>query len=61
MEPIYEVWTADLNSLYEDQVRPAVFAEDCFSFDEATKAVKDYQSNDMAAWILDKNTNEIVC
>lgn len=58
--PQYEIWIADLSSLYELEIRPAVFAEDCFSYTEAKQAIKEYQSHDTAAWIQDKDTGQVV-
>lgn len=58
--PKYEIWAADLNSLYDDEPRPAVFMEDCFSYDEAITARREYQTHDCAAWIQDKETGQIV-
>ena len=59
--PKYEIWTADLSSLYDDAgVFPPSFAEDCVDIDEARAAVKEYQTHDTAAWIKDKETGEIV-
>lgn len=58
--PKYEIWTADLNSLYLDECRPPVFAEDCFTYDEAVKARSEWQQHDTAAWIRDKETGEVV-
>ena len=57
---MYEIWTADLSSLYTSEIRPSVFAEDCHSYEEATKARAEYQSHDTAAWIQDKETGSIV-
>lgn len=58
--PIYEIWTADLNSLYHDVPREPVFAEDCYSLSEAIKARNEYQTHDQAAWIQDKETGVII-
>ena len=58
--PQYEIWIADLNSLYEPEARPAVFAEDCFTYLEAKAAVVEYQDSITAAWIQDKDTGKII-
>lgn len=58
--PKYEIWTADLNSLYHDMPYPSVFAEDCWTLEEAYKARNEYQTHDQAAWIQDKETGKII-
>jgi len=61
IDPKYESRTADLNSLYNEGVdRSPVFAEDCNSYEDAVKARCEYQTNDTAAWIQNKETGEIV-
>jgi len=57
---MYEIWTADLSSLYTNEIRPPVFFEDCHSYEEAVKARSELQTHDTAAWIQDKETGEIV-
>ena len=57
---IYEIWAADLNSLYDDLPTEPVFMEDCFTLAEAVKARKEWQTHDCAAWIQDKETGEII-
>ena len=58
--PKYEIWIADLNSLYDNEIRPAFFAEDCLSYDEALNARKKWQTSDTAAWIKDKDTGLVI-
>lgn len=58
--PRYEIWTADLNSLYDCEARPPVFVEDCFTLDEAFEARSEWQTPDTAAWVQDKETGAIV-
>lgn len=60
VEPVYEIWSADLNSLYDDMPSPEVFMEDCFSLEDAISVMKTYQNHDTAAWIVDKNSRKIV-
>ena len=58
--PKYEVWIADLNTLYDDCPRSAVFAEDCWTMDEAIRAVNEFQYTTTAAWIQDKESGAII-
>lgn len=57
---MYEIWIADLSSLYIGEIRPPVFAEDCHYYADAIKARTEYQTHNTAAWIQDKETGEIV-
>lgn len=57
---MYEVWTADLNSLYDTLPMEPVFAEDVEQLQEAFKIAKSYQTPDVAAWVKNKETGEIV-
>lgn len=58
--PEYEIWAADLNSLYDEAAAAPVFMEDCFSYDEAVNARNEYRTHDCAAWIQHKETGEII-
>lgn len=58
--PKYEIWTADLNSLYLDVPGIPIFAEDCWTLEEARKARGEYQTHDQAAWIQEKETGTII-
>lgn len=59
--PKYEIWTADLNGLYHDMpASPPVFAEDCWTLEEARKARGEYQTHDQAAWIQEKETGKLI-
>lgn len=57
---MYEIWSADLNSLYDDVPNPPVFVEDCATYEDAVKAKHEYQTYDVASWIQNKETGEII-
>lgn len=54
-EPSYEIWTLD-PARPSDDAGAGRFAEDVDTFDEAIKAVREYQDTGLAAWVKDKNT-----
>ena len=59
--PMYEIWGCDLNGLYEPSTgRPDVFLEDCMTYAEAAKVRDEWQTHDQAAWIVNKETREVV-
>lgn len=55
MNPQYEIWVA-----YNSQPLTSVFMEDCETYEQACQACCEYQTHDRAAWIVDKETREIV-
>jgi hypothetical protein len=56
-ELMYEVWGLDL-TLPSDF--DGHFLEDCETYSEAIRAKKDYQEQGMAAWIVNKETHELL-
>lgn len=55
----YDVWMADLNSLYLEQPRPPILAHSDVDLDTAVRLVKSEQTNDIAAWITLHGTEVI--
>lgn len=57
--PTYEIW--GLDDIPSDlDYGPPHFREDCETFEEALEVMKEWQSNGRAAWIVDKETGEII-
>lgn len=46
----YYVWVADLNSLYDENPKPAVVECRVDTEDMAKQKVSEFQTHDMAAW-----------
>ena len=52
-EPIYEIWGLD-DTPSDIDGGPGHHREDCFSIEEATKAVNEWRTRGRAAWIVKK-------
>lgn len=59
-EPAYEVWTASGDPLSSEMGGPGRFGCDAETLADASTAMRDYQADGSAAWIVDKNTGERV-
>lgn len=59
-DPAFEVWTASADPLSSDLGGSGHFGCDADSLAEASRAMRDYQADGSAAWIVDKNTGESV-
>lgn len=56
---MFEIMGGNLDSLSFYDGGPASHLEDCFSFQEAKKAVSEWHKQNYAAWIINKETGEI--
>lgn len=59
----YEVWKCDLNALYNGNdiaVGVDEFVEDVETISDAKRAIHDLQDHRTAAWVVNKETREIV-
>lgn len=59
LTPRYEIWACHI-SLYSSDAGVPFFVEDCTDYAEAKKAATETQRPDVAAWVQDKETGEIV-
>jgi hypothetical protein len=59
-EPAFEVWTASGDPFSSDMGGPGQFGCDADTLADASTAMRDYQADGSAAWIVDKNTSERV-
>lgn len=56
-DPKYEIWGLD-NTPSDIDGGEGRFREDCFTFAEAQIAMREWQTNGRAAWIVDKETGK---
>jgi hypothetical protein len=58
-EPLYEVWFSNLSKQSEWDGGRGEFVEDCYSLEEAHKAVRECSKGGNCSWIIDKYTREM--
>ena len=58
--PQYEIWGCDTDKDGDIQPFSEQFREDCLTLADAKIACQEWQSHGRAAWIVDKDTREMV-